>query len=319
MAIQEVRTFVELYTFVLKRLKLPTDVTDISNRVRQAINIAYSTIMQLESWPFAQREAKLTTLAKYDTGTVAVTIDTTTWTFSTAYGSNLEAGMKIGITGSDPTIYEISTLPSGTTITTDTDYRGSTVTAANFRAYKDRYSLATDFGEPIDVLEFFNDRAIRPLAWNEMRRRLSLDPTPGKPAHFALDFQDATAADPVPKILLYPPPDKKMILPYGYKIDVTLLDADGDEPIFPDKWRVLICWWAMADLYRDIKDDGRAQSASAQAAGMLTKMSGTYFPTKGRPRFWPDKSRYFGKVKRLSPRTLANRFHLGQDLFGRLP
>ena len=313
--LQEVRTFTEMYTFCLKRLKLPTDVTDLTNRVKQAINIAYGTFMRLENWDFGQRVDWITTTADYSTGTANVTNDSATVTMSTDGSASYSVGDYMRI-GGDPTIYEIKTV-STVTITLETVFRGTTASAATFRTYTPRYALAADFGEPVNFKEFFRDTSLRPLGIREISSRLSLDPPVGKPAFYALTWEDATTALPVPSLLLYPPADDIYILPYNYKINVTLLKEDTDEPILPDQERIVLCWMALSDLFLYVKDDPQgAQMAGGQAGTLISKLAGTYSPTKDRPAFRPDLSRYKRAVG--SKRISTGKYHLGQDLFGRI-
>lgn len=315
MAVQEVRTFTEMYTFCLKRLKLPTDVTDLTNRVKQAINVAYGTFMRLEDWEFGQRVDWITTTADYTTGTASVTNDSATVTMSTDGSASYSVGDYMRI-GGDPTVYEIKTV-STVTITLQTVFRGTTGSAATFRTYTPRYALASDFGEPINFKEFFRDASLRPLGLREISSRLSLDPSVGKPAFYTLTWEDSTTTSPVPKVILYPPADDIYILPYNYKLLVTLLDNDSDEPVLPDQERVVLCWMALSDLFLYVKDDPTAaQLAATQATSLVSKLAGTYAPTKDRPAFRPDLSRYKRAVG--SRRISTGKYHLGQDLFGRI-
>ena len=225
MAIQEVRTFLEMHTFVLQRLKLPTGtaaITDVTNRVKQSINVAYRLFMRLEDWIFSHREGWLTTLDDYSTGTISVTKGNDSPVLSTAFGSNLEIGMRMKV-GGDPTIYGIKTISGDPTIVFETVDRGATSTTATFKAWKDIYALASDFSEPVDFQEFFTDRSIRPISIREMRQMLTTNPSTGKPKFWTLSFRDATSTDADPKIQFYPPPNDRLILRYDYKPKVTLL------------------------------------------------------------------------------------------------
>lgn len=133
------------------RLQIATMIESITNvkqqreLVNDSIQIALDRIFEAHDFPYyLQKDGVISTVAAYETGTVAVTNGSTAITFT---GSTLTSGMtgrKIRFSNETP-FYRISSVNTvaGTAVL-ENAYQGDDNTAATFVIYKDEYRLASD-------------------------------------------------------------------------------------------------------------------------------------------------------------------------------
>ena len=73
MAIQEIRTFLEIQNAIIRRAKLDGNKTDIVNDVKEKINTFYQHLSFKKAYRWSGETRSLKLRAKYETGTIAVT------------------------------------------------------------------------------------------------------------------------------------------------------------------------------------------------------------------------------------------------------
>ena len=138
--------FTELYERLLNlgRIDSPNN-TDYSKGIT---NDSYTrTLPRVEDWNALVTEDTLQMIAAYNTGTVAVTVGSTSvtgtgTTFTTAMTS--EAGYKIKISGNRD-IYKFDYISPTSGIITPSLSAPNDITAGTFEVFKDEYDLAADF------------------------------------------------------------------------------------------------------------------------------------------------------------------------------
>jgi hypothetical protein len=330
-ATTQVTDFSDLYTDLQNRTREETGVTATDNQAKRYINIALQD-MHLgfaEKFPWAERTARLTTQPRYTTGTLAITVGTTTiagtdtlWNTNNDYGvANMRANGKLQISGGND-IYTIASVGSDTAGVLSETYVGDTETAASYVYFEDEYSLASDFLRPLDA-RTFDGGEIELLGRTEFRRRYPRNYTTGRPnVATILDYAPSGNTTPLRRVQFHPAPDVAYTIPYSYVTSNLVVASDGtaqanfaadaDEPIVPLRYRHAIVFHALYHWYRDKKDDQRAQLAKTEYTDMMLRIVGDSEIGSSRPSFRPRIAPYRSRASQPWSST-GKRY----DLYGR--
>ena len=303
----QVTTFSDLYTDLSNRVRVATGVTATENQAKRYINTALwdMHVGWGEHFWWAHRSDVLRTHEPYTTGTVTVTVGSTTLTgASTLWNTNndfaeanMRAGGKFTVSGSD--VYEISSVSSDTAAVLTQRYIAATGTAATYTYYEDEYALSGDFLRPLDLQLFSADLDIQLIDPIEFRRRYPRNSTRGEPKVATLIAKDPSSSTAVrTRVRFHPAPADIYMVPYSFvtnKLAVgssgtlaTALSSDADEPIVPLEYRHAIVLHALANWYRDKRDDDRHKDVWAQWSNLMTRITGdTRIGVQPRPRFAP--------------------------------
>ena len=238
-ATTQLTDFSDLYTDLSNRVRIETGVTATKNQTQRYINIALHDmhIGTKEKFPWVERNATLTTQPRYSTGTVAITKGSTTVTgTSTTWNTNndfsvpnVRAGGKLVIDGSVD-VYEVSSVPSDTSLTFVQNFVSDTVTAATYIYYEDEYALHDDFLRPLNFRYFDQARQVKLLQRREFQERFVRNKIPGKIRFAAiLDKAFASSTAPVRKVIFHQPPSEAQLLPYSFVTDKLAVDTSGNE------------------------------------------------------------------------------------------
>jgi len=306
-ATTQVTTFSDLYTDLQNRVRIPTGVTATENQAKRYINIAlYDMHMgNTEKFTWAERQAVLRTQAQYTTGTITTTKGSTTATgASTAWNTNndfsvanVRVGGKLVIDGGTD-VYEVTAVASDTSLTLNTPFIDTAVSAGSYVYYEDSYSLHADFLRPLNFRFFDQNHRIELLQRREFNERFIRNKVTGKPLHSTIiedDFASSTA--PVRKVVFHKPPDANYLIPYSFitnKLAVdatgtalTQLSSDTDEPIVPLYARHVIVMHALYHWYRDQKNDTRSAEAKAEYDESIVRLTADVEVGQNRPQFRP--------------------------------
>jgi hypothetical protein len=180
-SVEAVRTFSDIYTDLLNRVRATTGETPTETQAKRYVNTGLIDMHlgTAEKLSWAERRDHLITKASYSTGTVAITqgatsvveAGTATWDTADAWGVKIcRPGGKMKISGTQDT-YTVSAVGSDTTMTLAEKFVGSTVTAASYLYFEDEYTLAPDYGRPVDVRSFADGFDIPLIGRTEFRRR----------------------------------------------------------------------------------------------------------------------------------------------------
>lgn len=306
-------TYSDLYTDLMNRVRADSTTTTQITLAKRYINVALQDVHIQQNWPWAERRATLQTHAPYSTGTVSIALATRTtvagastlWnTAVTGMGfNNVRAGGRIVFSGAtDP--YPVASVTSDTALTLTDLWLGDTaLSAATYTYYEDEYALAADFFRMVDARQFTDVLNIPILGRQEFYRRFPRNATSGTPSVCTLiELGPGTTVDARPRVVFHPYPDTSINIPYRYMtkylavssagVGATDLSADADEPIIPLRYRHVLILYAAMQWYRDRKDDARSQEVGAEYVDLVKRMSGDSDPSRDRPRFVPQKSRY---------------------------
>lgn len=310
--------FTDLYSGLFNRVREQTGVTATINQAKNYINTALYDIHIgfEEKFPWAERTSVLITQPPYSTGTVTISQGGTTltgtgtaWNTANVFGANnVRAGGKIVIDGTNA-VYTISSVSSDTAAVLASRYVGADVTAGSYSYYEDEYALASDFMRPLDWQTFDDRREIIIISRRELRNRVVRNNITGTPERACIvDAAFSGNTTPVRRVLLTPAPSRAMNIPYSYvtsNLAVTAagagaaqLSADSDEPIVPLRYRHVILLHALANWYRDRKDDDRYVAVKAEYNDLLGRIVNSTEIGQSKPRFAPRVSGYMARARR---------------------
>ncbi len=305
-------TFSELYTDLQNRVRVTTGVTATETQAKRYINTALLD-MHLgfgEKLWWAERSAILRTTPSYSTGSVTVTIGSTTvtgsstlWDTAGDYGiNNVRAGGKITFGTED--VYEIASVASDTSLTLVTAYVGDTTSSVSYVYFEDEYALDSDFLKPLDAQKFSPLANIELIDRKTFRRRFPRNSSVGQPVVATLIAKNPSAnATLVRRIRFHRPPSTVQQIPYAFVTDklavsssgtlATALSADTDEPIVPLQYRHIIVLGALVQWYRDKKDDSRSGEVKIDYQSGLARMTGDQqIGVDPRPQLAPRMGHY---------------------------
>jgi hypothetical protein len=343
---EQPRTFEDLYTDLLGRLHIPTTQSASVTKAKRQINTALQDmhVGQGEKFPWAERHAVLVTQSEWTfastvsvtQGSANITLDTDDFTADrdgNGIYQNAEPGTKFIFNGDLTKLYEFQSAASATAGTLTSVFLGDTNAAATIRGFRAEYPLASDFLKPVDAKQFGDYRNL-PLVDRILYRRLyPHSVTPGTPRVATIYeraiYQATPVADDeyqVKRILMHPAPSTVLQIPYSYvtsnlainNITTTGSDTagearpsmvdDDDEPIVPRQGRHAIVLYALAEIYRDARDDQRETSAREQYVDVVNRMIADTGVTSPRPRMRPSRV-YKARARR--PYAGRGRFDTG--------
>lgn len=294
-SVTEVRTFSDIYTEILNKMRQSTNVTAITAQAKRYANTAlHDMVFGFEyKLPWLERDSHIITAAPYTTGTVAVTRGSTTvtgtdtlWTTNNAYGvanARTTGKMKFG----DHNVYTITAVGGAGSITLRERYVADADldAGASYTYFEDEYTLASDFLKPIDYRRFTAAYNLPIIGRNEFRRLFPRPNVGGMPKVATLvDKPFSGTTTPVTMVQFYPYSGANYIIPYSYitkNLAVTSLGVEGqsmvddtDEPALPVQYRQALVWFAISQWYRDKKDDTRSESAKADYQDCVNRIVG---------------------------------------------
>src|SRR3990167_7598872 len=125
-----------------------TQIESISNISSQRILIKHAIQMGLDratvrDLPYLMTDGFITTVAPYETGTVAMTNGSKTITGTGTTWTSAMVGRKIRF-NNENAYYRIAAFVSTTELTLEVIYQGTTDTDATYSIYKDEYKLPAD-------------------------------------------------------------------------------------------------------------------------------------------------------------------------------
>jgi hypothetical protein len=311
------KTFSDLYTALLNKVREQTSVTATLNQAKAGINTALQDmhIGYGERFPWAERNGRITTQTPYTTGTVAISQGSSTLTGTgTAWNTNNTFGVKnarktghIVIDGQE-TIYDVSAVGGDTSITLTSPFVGTTETAATYVYYEDEYDLSADFLRPLDLQNFNVDMGIIITDRTTFKRKYPRNSTRGKPI-VACIVDRAFDGDttPIRRVQFWRTPDANYSIPYAFVTNKLAIDtsgtalqsmsADTDEPIVPFQFRHAIVLYALYNWYRDKKDDARSTEVKSEYVDLMIRITGDTEIGERRPVIQPSMRGYRSRAR----------------------
>ncbi len=188
--------------------------------IKQAVNDALDTLSQEAEWPYLLTDRGTFSLdAFYDTGTVAVSVGSTTMTLTTGTWPTWAASGKLKIAGKT---YFINTRTSGSVIELATAWKATALTATTFILFRDEYPLASD------LMKFGRIHPGETWAWGGDPMGFDGFLDLQNDHNFSLDYPAAwTIAGS--KIKMWPYPSQNALVNYSYYKKPAALANSTDE------------------------------------------------------------------------------------------
>ncbi len=289
----QVTDWSDLYTDLQNRVRVATGVTATENQAKRYLNIALQDLLAnfSEKMPWLERRAELVTHAPYSDGTVTISVGSTTltgtstlWNTANSYNqNNMRTQGKLTIAGGHD-LYRISAVTTDTSATSVTRYVASNnASGVTYVYFEDEYDLASDFLRPLDFTMFINSYQIPIISRREFIRAYPRPNVSGRPrVATLLDLPPVSNTTPIRRIQFYPYPDTTYIISYRYVTANLVTGSDGtakaqftaaaDEPLLPLRYRHVLVLGALANWYRDKRDDARSQEAKAEYIDLAGRM-----------------------------------------------
>lgn len=229
------------FTYEQAREQIQQAIADSSNRafVDECLDQAERTVARARPWPELMDRKFFNTVAAYSTGTIAVTVDTTTVTLTSGtWPTALATGeaYRFALSVSDPW-YKCATRTSGTSMELADNYIDDTETASSYIVYKSHYSLdsTVDRLDEIWLHDAGNAVPLINAATDEEVTEFDHYPGgPGVPTHYLSIERDSSNYR---QILLGPStPDDVYRVEYTFQKQTT----DGTFTLDASRWPVVL-------------------------------------------------------------------------------
>ena len=211
---------------VMNELRIPVSNLTERAKIQRVVSGVYGDMCAKRDWWWLQRRTIINTEPKIDTGTVAVTQNSTTVTFSTApkrFSANVSvAGSLLTIPGNTPdslAAYRITAHTSGaTTATLDAGYTGTTATASSFTIYQVSYDLPADCAKLTHLKRFGFRMPLQRMGIEDLSYLQTNSVSVGKPQAYSIfDFATNGSVSTARELQIYPYPDQAYRLEVWYK------------------------------------------------------------------------------------------------------
>lgn len=245
--------FEDIYTAILEMLKIQSSDTTTVNRIKRDINIAYEDIIAYRNWWWNRSVTTLQLPAVIESGTITVTSGSTSITFSSAPTPSV-ANYKMKFAGSNE-VYTIATHTAlSTSATLNIAYIGDTASGVTYTLWKDYVQLPTDCKETFIVQHAYLDQPMEAVGLSDFRRLVKQDPDrEGVPLYYTTDDFDSSGKR---KLRYWPAvSDVKINLDVDYMMNITPLEADGDEPSMPINDRTVLFYYACSSAWGRERND----------------------------------------------------------------
>lgn len=241
-------TYANIETRVANQLRTSTGNATELTKIAAVINEVYRDIYARYDWWWALKTSVVNTTIK-TSGSVSVTLGSTSVTFSTALGAVKDFAFLLTGNANDPgAVYRISTTSTAATAhQVDAAITGATSTSAAYRLYEDKIALPTDCGKVIQVKVFGEVFPIKMVGPQEMAQLKSWDTSEGRP-HFVSVYEYATTGDPTTRrwLWVHPYPDKAYRMEILYKQQLNTELSSTTQPFIPDEYRQLLIYGALS-------------------------------------------------------------------------
>jgi len=198
-------TFQNIYQDVLKRFGEDTSDTDLLSWVKSWINQRYKYVCGKKDWPFLTGPGVITTIAKYDTGTVDITEAGTTVTGTSTVWTKAMTGRKFKADAFE-TIFRIAKYTSTTSIELESTYNDDDVDDGDYEVFQDEYLCPENWRDILSIRDYRTGKELDKLS---RRRFLGLhpvnNPSTSSPTEYCFfETRDVTKIniDPVSTILV---------------------------------------------------------------------------------------------------------------------
>lgn len=294
--------FEDIYTAIIELLKIQSSDTVTLARIKRDINIAYEDVIARHNWWWSRSLTTLQTPVKVSTGTLSVTADSLTITFSSAPTVSV-ANYKIKIQGRDE-VYTVAThTASSTSATLNVGYTGSTDTGLTFTCWKDFVQLPTDCKETFLVQHQLYNQPLIPVGLSDFRRLVAQQPDrEGPPVYYTTDDYDSDGK----RRLRYWPAvySSKINMDVDYIMAISPLDLAGDEPAMPIHDRTVLFYYGASHAWERERNPESAAKYFQLGEKKLAEMASKIEDSRETPMLKPSSGYLAQKRRQKRNRTV---------------
>lgn len=188
----QVKTFDDIVDAIREELKIQEGDTSSIARIKRNVNMVYlQEVCPLKRWKWLQESLDLSTQAVVTTGTVAVTAGSATVTLSSAPATS-KTGYWFSVDGDEERYRIESHAAAGTSVVLETEYAGTTDSAATYKIWTDRLLLPADCRETIEVTQDNLTTPLEAVGLQAFRQYVNLNPkAEGRPEiYYVGEFVD---------------------------------------------------------------------------------------------------------------------------------
>lgn len=192
--IYQLRTFDDIVTAIREELKIGSGDTTSINRIKRNINLAYADVASRNNWEWLNGTINLQTRPYISSGTVSITENSRTITFSSAPAKSQE-GAYITFNGENQ-IHEIYSHTAGaTTAYLRNEFTGSTSATATYKMFRRGMVLPSDVKDVTHIYHDYFSEDVEILNKRDFHRYIANNPyREGRPQYaYISEEKDPTA------------------------------------------------------------------------------------------------------------------------------
>jgi len=252
-------TYEDIYTAICEELKIQlTDGSTVS-RIKRDINMVYLNEVipyKPRGWWWLEKSQDVQTYEKITTGTITITDDSTTVTFSSAPASSV-AGYYLKVSGFQEIIEVLTHTGGVATATLKSAWRRGNVTAQNYTLWKDSIALDSDVKE---VVQIVHEKVHYPINMENrskfMEIRAKMPDFQGHPKVATVGDFDS---DGNRVLSWYPSCDETRHTMHLQCIqEATALSDDADEPLMPVEDRICLYYGGCSRAWARERNESEA-------------------------------------------------------------
>ena len=263
-------TYTQIEERVMNNLRIPVSNAAERVKVQAVINEVYRDICAKQDWWWLKKEVIINTTPKIETGTVSLTQNSTSVTFTDIpvfQNPDGTTGAQVDITNwmlsipgaaSDPlALYRLTNYTLGSvTATLEGAYTGVTDTAAGYRLYQDAYSLPVDCGKILSFQRFGEVLPAQRVGIEQMLQVKQYDRREGRPEMYSV-YDFFGTGDPMTRrqLQIHPFPDKMYRMQLWYKQSLNTELANQVQPFIPDDYRQVLVYGSLSRCYAIFLND----------------------------------------------------------------
>ena len=305
-------TTAQIMTRCMNSLRMPdTSGSEQYTRVLGILNEVYRDIMAKYNWYWLWKRQIFNTTAKFSSGTITLTADSTFATISAPPTGISLVGRKMIVPGNasdSGAVFRVATHAANSNeVQFDAAYTGQTLASTSFDMYVDEYSFATDCGRILFMSRFGFSNKFEIIKPEEMMNLKQFDTAEGQPMVAAL-FDFATTGDPTTRrqVMLHPYPDMAYRIEVRYKQKGNAELSGSAVPLIPDEYAQVLIYGTLSRAYPIIQSDQQNGAYFTQLFNdVLNLMVAQQREYEGLPSVVPRDSyrNFYTRNNRLNPST----------------
>lgn len=282
----------------------PANETNKRAAVLDFLNNRYQIVATSQHWSWLYQELDTLFKAPYAVGTIdLVNRSQIVAGTGTTFSSNIVPNNVLSIPSRNET-YMISSVESNVSLTLEGQYAGPTATDIGYSILQPIYELPQDI-ESIQSILVDDVGELVPLGRQEFHRMKRAFPgQTGMPRFFT--ELGRRPEDNATYIEVYPAPDKDYTARLHYGLNLTkLYDSTDSYSLVPDKYRHVLYYGALADMYGYLRDATMSQKNEDMFTAALLNMRNDKHLTDSKIQFQPARNYRNRSTRRKSGLRLS--------------